>query len=245
MSNQAVDESTDSIDDSYRDDSYRKEERPREVFVRETSEMLKVNVDGRVWARVGTMIAQTGHVTFEREGSFNRGIATFIKKQLTGENAPLMKIEGQGQVFLADEKKRVFAFQLTGEEISVNGNDLLAFEDEIEWSIKAMTSGTGGLIGGGLFNVSLSGTGTVVITSHGEPLTLQVEDGAPVYTDPQATVAWAGSLTPSMETDISAKALFGRGSGEELQFGFDGDGWVLVQPYEEMYPQQGPQQQQG
>lgn len=219
------------------------DEGSRGTFAQETPEMLEVNLDGRVWGRVGSMIAHTGNVTFEREGALEGGIANFIKKQFTGENAPLMKMEGQGRVYLADQKKNLSAFRLSREQVSVNGSDLLAFEDGIDWDIEALKS-AGSLIAGGLFNVTLSGTGSVVITSHGQPLTLRVEPGSPVYTDPQATVAWAGSLAPSIETDISAKALFGRGSGESVQFGFEGDGWVLVQPYEEVPFQQDAQQQQ-
>jgi uncharacterized protein (AIM24 family) len=34
------------------------------------------------------------------------------------------------------------------------------------------------------------------------------------------------------ETNVSAKNLIGRGSGESLQVAFSGQGWVLVQPSE-------------
>ena len=213
------------------------------TFAKETSEMLEVALDGRVWARAGAMVAYTGDVTFEREGVFEGGLTNFFKKQFTGEGAPLMKMEGRGRVYLADRKKKISAFRLSGEQVSVNGQDLLAFEDGIDWDIEAMKS-AGSLIAGGLFNVTLSGIGSVVITSHGTPLTLRVEPGAPVYTDPQATVAWDGGLAPSIETDVSAKALVGRGSGESVQFGFEGDGWVLVQPFEETPFQQESQQSQ-
>ena len=37
---------------------------------------------------------------------------------------------------------------------------------------------------------------------------------------------------PSLKTDVSAKALIGRSSGESLQMAFTGQGWVLVQPSE-------------
>ena len=41
---------------------------------------------------------------------------------------------------------------------------------------------------------------------------------------------------------MSFKSLIGRGSEETVQYRFDGDGWVLVQPFEEAPFQQ---QQQG
>ena len=55
-----------------------------------------------------------------------------------------------------------------------------------------------------------------------------------MFTDPNATVAWSGSLTPQIVTDISIGTLFGRGSGESVQLKFAGEGWVVVQPYEEV-----------
>ena len=80
----------------------------------------------------------------------------------------------------------------------------------------------------------LSGHGIVAITSHYEPLTLPVTAASgPVFTDPNATVAWSGTLTPELVTDVSIGTLFGRGSGESLQMRFAGEGWVVVQPYEE------------
>jgi uncharacterized protein (AIM24 family) len=75
----------------------------------------------------------------------------------------------------------------------------------------------------------------VAITTHYNPLALQVRSGQPVYTDPNATVAWAGTLNPGIRTDLSFKTFLGRGSGESFQLEFKGEGWVLLQPYEEVY----------
>ncbi len=54
-------------------------------------------------------------------------------------------------------------------------------------------------------------------------------------TDPNATVAWSGSLTPEFQTDISFKTFMGRGSGESIQMEFAGQGFVVTQPCEETY----------
>ena len=56
----------------------------------------------------------------------------------------------------------------------------------------------------------------------------------PVITDPNATVAWSGNLTPEFRTDISLKTFFGRGSGESIQMLFQGSGFVVIQPFEEV-----------
>ena len=92
-----------------------------------------------------------------------------------------------------------------------------------------------GMLSGGLFNIHLSGRGMIAITSHYEPLTLRVTPSRPVFTDPNATVAWSGSLQPEFVTDVSLKTFFGRGSGESIQMKFSGEGFVVIQPFEEVY----------
>ncbi|MBU9673756.1 AIM24 family protein, partial [Planococcus sp. CP5-4_YE] len=86
-----------------------------------------------------------------------------------------------------------------------------------------------------LFNVRLEGQGLVAFTSHYEPLTLLVTPDTPVFTDPNATVAWSGNLEPDFVTDVQLKSFFGRGSGESVQMKFSGNGFVVVQPFEEIY----------
>ena len=93
------------------------------------------------------------------------------------------------------------------------------------------------MVAGGLFNVRLEGTGLVAITTHYDPITLHVSPGNPVITDPNATVAWSGNLEPKFKKDISFKTFLGRGSGESIQMQFEGEGFVVVQPFEEVYMQ--------
>jgi uncharacterized protein (AIM24 family) len=62
-----------------------------------------------------------------------------------------------------------------------------------------------------------------------------VKPGQPIFTDPNATVAWSGSLQPDIRTDMTLKTFLGRGSGESIQLQFEGEGWVVLQPYEEVY----------
>ena len=92
-----------------------------------------------------------------------------------------------------------------------------------------------GMLAGGLFNVKLGGTGMLAITSHHDPLTLKVSPNKPVITDPNATVAWAGTLSPEIKTNVSVKTFLGRGSGESIQMKFQGEGFVVIQPFEEIY----------
>ena len=206
-------------------------------FELESSHLLEVKLDGRVWAKAGSMVAYQGGVNFVRQGVLEQGLGNLLKKAISGEGMQLMKMEGKGRVYVADAGKKITLLRLGGEAIFVNGNDVLAYEDGIQADIKMMRR-VSGMMSGGLFNMRLAGNGVVAITSHYEPLTLAVTPDQPVFTDPNATVAWSGNLTPDIVTDISLGTLFGRGSGESIQLKFAGQGWVVVQPYEEVYFQQ-------
>ena len=207
-------------------------------FELETPRILEVNLDGLVWAKSGAMISYLGKIKFEREGILENGIGNMFKKALTGEGTSLMKANGKGKLYLADSGKKIIILKLQNEAIYVNGNDLLAFEPSIKHSIKLMKK-VAGMMAGGLFNVRCEGTGMIAITSHYEPLTLRVTPGNPVITDPNATVAWSGNLQPEFQTDVSFKTFVGRGSGESIQMRFEGNGFVIVQPYEEVAMQAG------
>lgn len=204
------------------------------LFEIETPRMLEVNLNGQVWSKAGAMVSYRGNIKFEREGILEHGLGKMFKKAFTGEGTSLMKATGNGKLYLADQGKKISILNLQNDSIFVNGNDLLAFEPTISWDIKLMRR-VAGMLSGGLFNVRLEGSGMVAITSHYEPLTLLVTRNNPVFTDPNATVAWSGNLQPDFVTDVSLKTFLGRGSGESIQMKFSGEGFVVVQPYEEVY----------
>jgi uncharacterized protein (AIM24 family) len=210
------------------------EEKGEGLFELETPRMLEVNLNGEVWAKMGSMVSYRGAIKFEREGVLEHGLGKLFKKALTGEGTALMKANGEGKLYLADQGKKISILHLNNEAIYVNGNDLLAFQPGLKWDIKLMRR-VAGMMAGGLFNVRIEGTGMAAITSHYEPLTLLVKPSSPVYTDPNATVAWSGELQPDFVTDVSLKTFFGRGSGESVQMKFEGEGFVVVQPFEEVY----------
>lgn len=208
------------------------QDRGEGMFELESDRMLEVNLDGRVWTKMGSMIAYRGAIKFTRERILEHGMGKMFKRALSGEGTRLTKAEGTGALYLADAGKKVSIIELNGETLFVNGNDLLAFEESITWDIKMMKK-ISAMMAGGLFNVRLEGRGLIAITTHYDPMTLRVKPAEPVMTDPNATVAWSGSLTPEFKTDMSLKTFFGRGSGESFQMSFVGEGFVVVQPYEE------------
>ena len=209
-----------------------------DYFELEKPQMLEINLKNQaVWTKAGSMVAYTGNINFEREGMLSGGLGKFLKKTLSGEGAKLMKAEGSGRLYVADSGKKVQILQMNNEAICVNGNDVLAHDQSLKSDITMLKS-IAGMMAGGLFQVKLTGSGMVAISTHGDPLTLLVTPENPVFTDPNATVAWSGNLSPELKSNVSFKSLLGRGSGEEFQMKFSGSGWVLIQPYEEVYMQE-------
>jgi len=206
------------------------------LFELENPRFLEVNLDGMIWMKMGAMVAYNGQVKFTRETLLSQGIGNLLKKAVSGEGTKLTKAEGVGAVYLADAGKKIIILKLDNEAIVVNGNDVLAFEPSIKCDIKMMKKMVA-MVAGGLFNVRLEGTGLVAITTHYDPITLHVSPGNPVITDPNATVAWSGNLEPKFKKDISFKTFLGRGSGESIQMQFEGEGFVVVQPFKEVYMQ--------
>ena len=133
-------------------------------------------------------------------------------------------------MFLADQAQDIHLIYLENDFITVNGPNLLAFDSGIDWDIKRV-EGASSMMGGGLFNMALNGTGWVAILSDGPPVLLNVAS-APTFADAQAAITWSSGVTTAIKTDFKMKNLVGRGSGESVQMAFSGQGWVLVQPSE-------------
>lgn len=209
-------------------DHYREVE-TGERFTVQNPRLLKVELSRTtVLARNGSMVAYQGDVHFEHRGG---GVGRFLKKAAAGESLRLMQASGMGEVFLAHQAMLVHVLRIDEDSLTVNGRNILAFESDIEWDVTRVKGGAAGMLAGGLFNIHLRGTGNVALISDGEPVRLDVAQ-APTFGDPQAAIAWSGGVQTSLKADFQAKTLVGLGSGESLQLGFSGEGWVLVQPSE-------------
>lgn len=198
-----------------------------DVFQKESSKMLEIILNSKVFAKAGTIVSYTGDIHFERKdaGSLEKS----LKKSVAGEGNVTMEANGKVCLYLADLGKKVQILQLgKGEKISVNGNDILAFEEIVNWDIETIGS-VAGSASGGLFDATLEHPGFIGITTNGEPLVLPTS----VNTDPDATVAWSSRTSPNMKADIGIKGFLGRTSGESFQLEFNGNkGFVVIQPSE-------------
>ena len=206
------------------------ETQSQEVFALQNSKLLKVSLNQiTIQAKLGSMVAYQGEVSFEHAGS--GGMGRMLKKAVTGEGTQLMKMSGSGEVFLADTAQDIHLIKLENDAITCNGANVLAFDAGIDWDIQKVQGGASSMMAGGLFNMALTGTGWVAIISDGPPVLLNTGD-APTFADPQAAITWSSGVSTSIKTDVKLKNFIGRGSGESIQMAFQGAGWVLVQPSE-------------
>lgn len=195
-------------------------------FTLQNSSLLKVRLQNdSIQAKLGSMVAYQGNISFDYQGG---GLGRFFKKALTGEGVKLMSATGTGDLFLAQDARKIMVIDLQNERMTVNGDSILAFEDTIDWDIRRVEGA--GRLAGGLFNVVLEGTGKVAVSSHGEPVLL--DTNTPTFADPDSAIAWSGNVHTRIHSDVSFKTFMGRGSGETFQIAFEGPGWVLIQPSE-------------
>ncbi|NNG34644.1 AIM24 family protein [Nakamurella sp. DB0629] len=189
--------------------------------------MLRVALGPDVLSIKGAMVAYQGEITFNHEGAGSVG--KLIRKIVTNEDVPFMRVAGNGEVFFASEAGFVYLIDLVGDSLSVNGRNLLAFDAAINWDI--MRTEGAGMLSAGLYNVVLEGHGTVALQAVGQPVVLDCSQ-QPTYVDVQAAVAWSANLAPRVVSSMNIKSMLRGGSGEAFQYVFNGPGFVVVQPSE-------------
>jgi uncharacterized protein (AIM24 family) len=218
-----------------------KETTATDPFSLQNKKMLKIQMSfGPVWAKTGSMVAYQGDVKFQNTGS--GGMGKWLKKAMTGEGVDMMQCTGQGELFVADLASEIQILYLENDSISVNGANVLAFSSSIEWDIHRIQA-KGAAMTGGLYNVSLRGTGYVAITTKGDPVALDVAS-TPTFADAQAVVMWTAGVSMDIRMDTGGiKSMVRGGTGELLQMSFGGQGYVLIQPSESVI-QGGTQQSQ-
>lgn len=209
-------------------------------FALQNPQMLRVALGPDVLAAKGAMVAFQGQIQFNHEGSGSVG--KFLKKVLTNEDLPLMRVSGQGEVFFAIDAGFVHLIDLGGDGLSVNSRNLIAFDAELSWDIKRVQGA--GMMSGGLFNTVVSGTGTAALTTVGQPVVLDCSR-QPTYVDVQAAVAWSANLVPQVVSSMNMRSMLRGGTGEAFQYAFHGPGFVVVQPSEWSAAAQQAGQQQG
>ncbi|MBQ6374505.1 MAG: AIM24 family protein [Clostridia bacterium] len=166
-----------------------------------------------------------------------------LARRVTGENLPLMKVtmSGDSETFYANYGQHVIAYKLDmGEVIAVESENLLAFTQDCDYSVRFL--GQGVLSQKGLATSTLTGRGAsayVAVLADGNPLVLSnVGSGNVLSVDPDAVVCWMGqeghNCDPAIKTDLNWKNLIGQHSGESYayEWGANQPVTVVIQPSE-------------
>ncbi|MBQ7502771.1 AIM24 family protein [bacterium] len=209
----------------------------KETFTLVRPDVLCVNLDGTVWMRPAAMTGNLGEIRFARDpGLLNESIYTFLYKAFIGENSFLSVAQGKGQIFFTVGSHKIVLIRLNNESISIQGYNVIAFEDKLEHYVHMMGN-VAGIAAGGLFFVTLSGSGWAALSVCGSPFTISIEDNKPLGSVPIRTLAWESHIKPEIKTDVTRINLMGRGIVDTLQMVFDGRGRVALHGNEEyMFP---------
>ena len=148
-----------------------KEKDTQDPFSLQNKKLLRIDMRyGEVMAKTGSMVAYQGDVRFTKQSS---GLGKMFKSAMTGEGVSVMTCSGSGELFVADSASEIQVMYLENDAISVNGSNILAFSNSIQWDIHRIQA-RGAAMTGGLYNVSLRGTGYVAVTTKGDPVALDV-----------------------------------------------------------------------
>ncbi|MFE7648287.1 TerD family protein [Streptomyces phaeoluteigriseus] len=200
-------------------------------WTQQTRKLIRVDlgVGGQpVLARQGSMVLYQGKVDFSYKGA---GFAGRIVGNATGQEMQLMRCTGQGQVFLAEDSTMLHPIELQGDGICVSAENVLAFDESLQYEVRRIEGH--GIPGGALFTMQFTGTGTIVVKTHGTPVVLPVTPTT--FADCNAVVAWsaAAQVVVSSQVRMRRNAYPGdTGESVNLQFRAAPGNFIVVQPYE-------------
>src|SRR3954467_9060221 len=91
---------------------------PAGEFTLQNSSLLKVRLaNDSIQAKPSSMVAYQGDVRFEHQGG---GLGRFFKKAVTGEGVKLISASGIGDLFLAQDARKIMVIDLQNERMMVN-----------------------------------------------------------------------------------------------------------------------------
>lgn len=161
-----------------------------------------------------------------------------LTRRFTGENLPLMKVMTRGDsiTYYCNEAQHVVVYNLRqGETISVESENILAFTQDCNYSVRFLAQGV--ISQKGLATSTLTGRGPnaqVAVLVDGNPIVLSnQQNGSTIEVDPDAVVCWIGQ-DPGFKMDLSWKNLIGQASGESYMFEWTQGkrATVIIQPME-------------
>lgn len=175
------------------------------------------------------------------QANLGQAVLGSLLRRVTGENLPLMKVtmNGDSVTYYANYGQHIVVYKLDyGEMISVESENILAFTQDCDYSVRFI--GVGVLSQKGLATSTLTARGKnayVAVLSDGNPIVLSnVDSHNTIAVDPDAVICWIGqgSCDPQIRADVNWKTFIGQASGESYTFEWSGGDpvTVIIQPSE-------------
>ncbi|WP_405744384.1 AIM24 family protein [Streptomyces sp. NBC_01525] len=213
------------------------EAQTQDRYALQNSQLLRVALEGHedLLARKGSMVAYQGLLEFE--GDYQTQ-GQHRARAVTGEGLDLMRISGQGTVYLANLAQYVHILDVDHQGLTVDSSYVLALDSGLHWDAVSVDSRYG-ISGTGKYQLNIAGQGKVVLMTSGQPLMLPVTPETYVNADADAVVAWSASLRVQMQAQTHSSGVWRRrgSTGEGWELSFLGQGYALVQPSELLPPQ--------
>lgn len=208
---QAVDEPV--LSEEKRLNLERKIEGASRTFTLHENGFLEINFQKRVHVRRGTVSSYSGNLKFIGESG------------LVGTTAgSMVKVEGQGRIFLYEKGMKTFLLDLNDEFIYVEGSNLLALEDSLSFRVEPIYDGS---YQRKIDTIKIFGRGSLAISTRIEPLTLRVSREYPLLLSSSALVAWTGSIIPMVVEDSQLESVMITAQDDSFRIRFEGDGIVV------------------
>ncbi|MHB0971736.1 MAG: tetratricopeptide repeat protein [Thermoanaerobaculia bacterium] len=190
----------------------RKIEGASKTFTLHENGFLEINFRRSVHIKKGTVSSYTGNLKFVAEPG------------ALGGSTPLVRVEGEGKLFLFERGRKTFLLDLHDEFIYVEGGNLLALEDSLSARVESVYDST---YQKKIDTVKIFGKGSLAISTSIEPLTLRVTREYPLSISSTALVAWTGNLIPTVIDDSHLESVMIDSTAQSFKIRFDGDGVVV------------------
>jgi uncharacterized protein (AIM24 family) len=210
---EAVDETPDSIQP--RLDLEHKIEGASKTFALHDNGFLEINFARRVYVKRGTVSSYSGNLKFVPDSGLQGTTA-----------ATLVKVEGNGRLFVYERGRKTFLLDLNEEFIYVEGGNLLALEESLSFRVEPIYDST---YQRKIDTVKIFGKGSLAISTSIEPLTMRVTPAFPLSISSNALVAWTGNLMASVLDDSAMDDVMIEGTDNSFKIRFDGDGVVVAE----------------
>lgn len=180
----------------------------------------------------GCMLAMSTNIDI-KSSSGGTGIGGMFKRAITGESLLLTTFTAKntpGEVYVAPASNgdlRVIDL-VPGKTIIAQKGSFLASEKTVKMEMAMQSLSKGLFSGEGFFQQKFSGSGKLIIGSHGNIMEFDLAAGQEIIIDNGHLVAWDSTIT--YEIQRAAKGIISTfASGEGLVCRMKGPGKVLVQ----------------